>query len=227
MPSDGMWVGQSAASSPAPREGDARLLEPTVDVHLSYLTALAEFHAEGRNRHVDASRLADPAAFARFVAALRLEAVDMAAAFRLYREIGVMPYEGVQDPGELVPETARWRVVEGEYVGRITIRHHLTPALLRKGGNIGYEVRPSARGRGHATAMLAAALPIAAALGIERARIDCDVANGASRRVIEKNGGLFENEDAGSLYFWIPTGPSRGGETSADGATITPGGEPR
>ena len=35
--------------------------------------------------------------------------------------------------------------------------------LLRRGGHIGYDVRPSARRRGHATAMLAAALPLAAA----------------------------------------------------------------
>ena len=215
MPADGAWDGHRSAGSRAPREGgigpvppkdDAGLLRPAAEVHGSYLAALAEFHAEGRNRHLDASRLADPVVFARFVAALRLEAGDMAAAFRLYREIGVMPYEGVTDPRELVPETVRWLVVGGEYVGRIAIRHRLTPALLRKGGNIGYEVRPSARGRGHATAMLAAALPIAAALGIDQARIDCDVDNVASRRVIEKNGGLFEKEEAGSLYFWVPTG---------------------
>ena len=39
--------------------------------------------------------------------------------------------------------------------------------------------------------MLAAALPLAAALGIDPARVDCDADNVASRRVIEKNGGVL------------------------------------
>jgi len=53
--------------------------------------------------------------------------------------------------------------------------------------------------------MLAAALPLAAALGIDPVRVDCDVDNTASRRVIEKNGGRLEREEGGSLYFLVPT----------------------
>ncbi len=53
--------------------------------------------------------------------------------------------------------------------------------------------------------MLAAALPLAAALGIEFARIDCDDDNDASRRVIEKNGGRLERRERGSLYYLVPT----------------------
>ena len=73
-----------------------------------------------------------------------------------------------------VPQTVLWWVAGDEYLGRLSIRHRLTPHLLYFGGNIGFEVRPSARRRGHATAMLAAALPLAAALGIDPARVDCD-----------------------------------------------------
>jgi RimJ/RimL family protein N-acetyltransferase len=208
MPADGPSGARPAPRSETAGPGEARLVPPTVDVHLSYLAALAEFHGEGLNLHLDAPRLADRGTFARFVAALRLEAADVAAAFRQFGELGVVPYAGIDDidPAELVPETVRWWVAGTEFLGRIAIRHHLTERLLRQGGHIGYEVRPRARGRGHATAMLAAALPLAAALGVERARIDCDVTNAASRRVVEKNGGLLEKEDAGSLYFWVPTG---------------------
>ena len=53
--------------------------------------------------------------------------------------------------------------------------------------------------------MLAAALPLAAALGIDPARMDCEVDNVASRRVIEQNGGVLDEERDGSLYFWVPT----------------------
>ena len=53
--------------------------------------------------------------------------------------------------------------------------------------------------------MLAAALPLAAALGIDIAHLDCEDDNVASRRVIERNGGWLERREAGSLYFLVPT----------------------
>ena len=116
---------------------------------------------------------------------------------------------GTPLPGEwvdgYVPQTVLWWVAGDEYLGRLSIRHRLTPHLLYHGGNIGFEVRPSARRRGHATAMLAAALPLAAALGIDPARVDCEADNVASRRVIEANGGVLDEERDGSLFFWVPT----------------------
>lgn len=48
-----------------------------------------------------------------------------------------------------------------------------------------------------------------AELGIERALVTCDVDNVASRRVVEKNGGVLEDEYRGKLRFWVPTGPGR------------------
>jgi RimJ/RimL family protein N-acetyltransferase len=182
-----------------------RFVAPSAGLHASFLRALAEYHGEGRLLHLDGMRLADAETFARYVAALRLEASDVQGAWREFGEIGLTPYEYV-DPAQLVPETVLWWVQEDEYLGRISIRHRLNETLLREGGNIGYDVRPGARRRGHATAMLAAALPVAAGLGIDRARVDCDVGNTASRRVIERNGGLLEKEEGGSLYFWLPTG---------------------
>jgi predicted acetyltransferase len=53
--------------------------------------------------------------------------------------------------------------------------------------------------------MLAAALPLAAGLGIDPARVDCDADNVASRLVIERNGGVLDEEREGTLYFWVPT----------------------
>ena len=54
--------------------------------------------------------------------------------------------------------------------------------------------------------MLAAALPRAHAMGIDPVLVTCDVDNVASRRVIEANGGVLENELQGKLRFWVPTG---------------------
>ena len=177
---------------------------PGARFHESVLTALSEYHAEGRHVDLDATPFEDPEEFARYCAALngavaRPGEPDFYLA-RLY---------GTPVPGEwvdgYVPQTVLWWVAGDEFLGRLSIRHHLTPHLLHHGGNIGFEVRPDARRRGHATAMLAAALPLAAALGIDPARIDCEADNVASRRVIERNSGVFDEERDGSLFFWLPT----------------------
>jgi predicted acetyltransferase len=77
--------------------------------------------------------------------------------------------------------------------------------LLDYGGHIGYDIRPSARRRGHATAMLAEALPVAAKLGIDRVLVTCDDDNVGSRKVIEANGGVFEDQRREKLRYWVPT----------------------
>ena len=74
------------------------------------------------------------------------------------------------------------------------------------GGHIGYDVRPSARRRGHATEMLRQTLADRSRMGIDPALITCDVDNIGSRTVIERNGGVLEDERAGKLRFWVPTG---------------------
>lgn len=84
------------------------------------------------------------------------------------------------------------------------MRYRLTPPLEKAGGHIGYDVRPSARRQGHATAMLAAALPIAPSLGITRALLTCDGTNTASQRVIGTNGG---HPSTGSVTSAV-TGPT-------------------
>ena len=53
--------------------------------------------------------------------------------------------------------------------------------------------------------MLGAALPLAGGMGIDPALITCDTTNVASRRVIERNGGLLQDECDGALRFWVPT----------------------
>jgi predicted acetyltransferase len=90
------------------------------------------------------------------------------------------------------------------YLGRLTIRHRLTTHLRDLCGHIGYDVRPSARRRGHATAMLAAAIPVARGLGIDSVLVTRDHANIASRKVIETNGGVLDQR-GGKLRYWVPT----------------------
>jgi len=114
--------------------------------------------------------------------------------------------EGTPRPPGYVPSTHLWWVEGHQFLGRVHIRHRLTPALLEEGGHLGYHVVPPRRRLGHATAMLAAALPVARALDIPCLLLICDVDNTGSRKVIEANGGLFEGERSGSLRYWVPTG---------------------
>ena len=102
-------------------------------------------------------------------------------------------------------DTELWWVEGDEFLGRVGIRHRLTSALLEMGGHIGYDVRPSARRRGHPTERLRQALGVAHELGIDPALVTCDVDNIGSRAVIERNGGVLEDERAGKLRFWVPT----------------------
>jgi len=166
------------------------LVRPTLRVHASFLEALAEFHAEGGHLELDEALLSDPQVFRRYVRDLRAAALPE-----------------VPRPPERVPETHLWWVEGTTFLGRLSIRHELNERLRWEGGHIGYEVRPRARGCGHGTRMLAAALPMACQLGIDPVLVTCDVPNTASRCVIERNGGRLEGEVDGKLLFWLPSGP--------------------
>lgn len=174
------------------------LATPHTGVHASFLAAMAEFAAEGRGGPDDGSSLGDDIRS-------RADRWHQPEAFAGYVRDLLAERGPVQPPGK-VPCTTLWWVDGDDFLGRLAIRHVLTPSLLVYGGHIGYDVRPSARRRGHATAMLAAALPIARDLGIDRALLTCDAANAISRRVIEGAGGVYEDQRGTQLRFWVPTG---------------------
>lgn len=104
-----------------------------------------------------------------------------------------------------VPVTERWYVDDdGTYLGTVVIRHRLTPALLESGGHLGYHVVPAHRRRGHASAMVAAALPLCRGLGLRRLLVTCHEDNLGSRRVIERNGGVLEDVRDHECRYWLP-----------------------
>lgn len=103
--------------------------------------------------------------------------------------------------------------VDGELVGRVSIRHTIDhPFLSEYGGHIGYATRPAFRRRGYATRMLRLSLARANELGIEQALVTCDDNNAASAGTIEACGGVFERmvsfNDVPRRRYWVPTSPN-------------------
>jgi predicted acetyltransferase len=112
-----------------------------------------------------------------------------------------------------VASTFLFGFVGPRIVGRVSIRHSLTPYLERSGGHIGYTVVPEFRRRGIATEMLRQAIGVARdQFGLRRVLVTCDDDNVGSIRVIEKNGGVLDNVIADpdsakpKRRYWIDTG---------------------
>ncbi len=149
-----------------------KLILPDPAYEASYREAIAEYRAHQVSRY----RFLDPEKYNIF---------ELITRFRTG--------EGL--PPGFVKATYLWLVEEGRFLGETSIRHSLTPQLMRYGGHIGYALRYSAWGKGLGTRLLALALDYAKTnLGLRRVLITCDDDNLASARVIEKNGGQLQDK---------------------------------
>lgn len=99
---------------------------------------------------------------------------------------------GLDLPAGWVPSTFLVGDVDGQIVGRVSIRHRLNERLAEVGGHIGYGIRPAFRGRGYATEMLRQALVVAREVGIQQALLTCDDTNLTSAATVERCGGRLE-----------------------------------
>lgn len=168
-----------------------QLITPSPNYKHSFLDALEEYKAEGYKTFIDYDIRWVVENFEAFVAKL------------LQRSQGIGLSAGC------VPDTQLWLIDGEEYIGNVGIRHQLTEALLREGGHIGYDIRPSKRRQGYGTKILALALPKAKALGIAKVLVTCDETNIGSKKIIEANGGVLENSVSmreckpNKLRYWI------------------------
>ena len=115
---------------------------------------------------------------------------------------------GINLPRRFVPSTFLIAEVDGDLVGRTSIRHRLNEFLLHEGGHIGYGVLPTHRRRGYATEILRQSLIIVRSMGVDRTLVTCDDDNIGSIRAIEACGGQLENvvtneQGAPRRRYWI------------------------
>ena len=131
---------------------------------------------------------------------------------------------GVDVPKGWVPATFLVAEVDGQVVGRVSIRHQLNPYLAEVAGHIGIGVLPDFRRRGYATAILRQSLAVAATTGLARLLVTCDAKNVGSINVIENCGGVLEDlpaarRDVHKCRFWVPTGSQAGPPVPATART--------
>ena len=153
-------------------EKECRIIIPREEYKRSYLAALLEYHREGRNLEQDINIIEQN--FSLFIKSFSDES------------------KGIGLVGTRVPQTTYWLVDDSEYIGRVSLRHTLNDNLRNVGGHIGYDIRPSMRGKGFGTEALRLVLPKAKELGIQKVLLTCDSTNIASKKIIESCGGIFE-----------------------------------
>ena len=118
---------------------------------------------------------------------------------------------GIDLAEDRVPASFLAADVDGELVGRVSIRHELNDFLAMWGGHIGYGVRPGFRRRGYATEILRQSLVMAREIGVVSALVVCDDDNVGSATVIEACGGTFDKVVPGHAggkpmrHYWIDT----------------------
>ena len=164
-----------------------QLIKPTKKYEKSWHEALNEFRAEGRkgfwNWQKEPSNLDN------------------------YIQLTSDNEKGENLPDDWVPSTTYWLIDNNKFVGHTNIRHKLNDYLSKIGGNIGYYIRPSSRNKGYGTKILELALIKAKQLGLKKVSITCDEHNIASKKIIEKNKGQYQDKVTGEgnpkLRYWI------------------------
>ena len=126
----------------------------------------------------------------------------------MLHEIAAAKDPATTPPGVL-PFADFWLMDDATSIAPLTLRLRLNEEFLHSGGHIGYVVRPSKRRCGYGTALLGLGLDKAREYGLERVLLTCNADNIGSRKIIEANGGQFENavdvagQDVQKLRYWI------------------------
>lgn len=148
------------------------LIIPSKKYHLSYIQAIKEYNDHNVHAYD-------------FLDVTKYDIFEQIENFR----------NGTNIPDGYVKATYLWLVDGDEFIGEISIRHSLTDALLRFGGNIGYGVRYSRWNKGIGTIMLSLALKYAKeVIGLNKVLVTCNDNNYGSAGVIEKNGGVLQDK---------------------------------
>ena len=172
------------------------LVLPSVEYKNSFIEAVKEYQAstEASSRHKKYQQLSIS---------------ELEADFDAFVERELSHSKGENLSQGYVSHTDYWLIDNDEFIGRVSVRHRLTEQLEKFDGHIGYDIRPSKRRQGYGSKILELVLPKVKELGIGKVLVTCRESNIASRKIIEKNGGILENKvhdpEAGvdKLRYWV------------------------
>ncbi|QBR93271.1 GNAT family N-acetyltransferase [Nocardioides euryhalodurans] len=167
------------------------LVRPDLRHHPSWASAVREFGEDGTTMHGGGLWDLDTRDLGRDALATEVE--------RLLAQSD----PATELPDGIVPCSYYWIVEGEEFLGYLAVRHALNDWLHDYGGHLGYSVRPSRRGEGHAGRALALGLDQARAIGLHRVLITCDEDNLASRRTIESAGASYEDTRDVKRRYWF------------------------
>src|SRR3989344_4042192 len=114
------------------------LAKPDPKYKASFMKALSEYQSEGRYLEYFADELEK----------------DFAKLCQKFEDNS----QGKNLKPGYVPATTLWLINNDEFIGRVSIRHSLTDYLMKEGGHIGYDIRPSQRQHGYGFKILQMAL---------------------------------------------------------------------
>lgn len=174
---------------------NAKLFIPSIEYKNTYIEAMKEFLAEGKNLDISEGSLTED------------DIKDLQNNFEGYITKLENKEKGINLPYGYVPASTLWMIDNKEYIGRVSIRHKLTEKPFREIGHIGYAIRPSKRKMGYGNEILKLGLEKAKELGLSKVLLLCDDDNNGSIKVIENNGGILEDkiefEDKLERRYWI------------------------
>jgi predicted acetyltransferase len=124
-------------------------------------------------------------------------------AFKNWLNQRIMESKGENLKEGYVPQTIYWVMDQDEIVGIGKMRHYLNEKLLEQGGHIGLGISNTCRTKGVGTEALKLLLDKAEEIGIEDVLLTNNENNFASRRIVEKCGGVLESINDGHCKYWI------------------------
>ena len=163
----------------------AKLEKPSLDHKVSYLSALKEFHEEGRYIFLTFEYVSEN--FEDFIKKVN------DGKKQLHK-----PYADWVEP---VPETVLWLTKDNEFIGTLNIRHRLNWHLEKWGGHVNFIIRPSMRNKGYGKKLLQKAVPYISNMGIDRALITIDPLDTAANKIVTFVGGKLQDTLSASDKF--------------------------
>lgn len=102
---------------------------------------------------------------------------------------------GLQLPEDWAATTTLFLLYGSEVLGTVRVRHALLNTFAQTYiGHIGYDLKPSARGKGLGNRLIEAGIAEAKKRGLEKVLLLCHEDNLASKALIVNHGGIFESE---------------------------------